>query len=54
MKASSPIPSEILDRCRLLKQQWALAQRLNAPQTSAKKNKASSRALPHFASDASI
>src|SRR6266550_4377225 len=28
-KATSPIPSEILDRCRLLKQQWAHAQRLN-------------------------
>src|SRR5438105_13529875 len=25
-KAASPIPSEILDRCRLLKQQWAHAQ----------------------------
>jgi DNA-binding CsgD family transcriptional regulator len=35
MKASSPIPSEILDRCRLLKQQWASMQRLNAPQTNA-------------------
>jgi DNA-binding CsgD family transcriptional regulator len=35
MKASSPIPSEILDRCRLLKQQWASMQRLNVPQTNA-------------------
>src|SRR4029450_2383406 len=26
MKATSPIPAEILDRCRLLKQQWADAQ----------------------------
>src|SRR6266436_5543544 len=30
-KASSPIPSEILDRCRLLKQQWASMQRPSAP-----------------------
>jgi DNA-binding CsgD family transcriptional regulator len=36
LKATSPIPSEILDRCRLLKQQWASMQRLNAPQTSGK------------------
>src|SRR5207253_1204767 len=35
-KATSPIPSEILDRCRLLKQQWASAQRLNAPQINVK------------------
>ncbi len=35
MKPSSPIPSEILDRCRLLKQQWASMQRLNVPQTNA-------------------
>ncbi len=35
-KATSPIPSEILDRCRLLKQQWAHAQRPVAPQTGFK------------------
>jgi DNA-binding CsgD family transcriptional regulator len=35
-KATSPIPSEILDRCRLLKQQWAHAQRPIAPQTGFK------------------
>jgi DNA-binding CsgD family transcriptional regulator len=35
-KATSPIPSEILDRCRLLKQQWAQAQprTLSGPQPS--------------------
>jgi len=32
-KATSPIPSEILDRCRLLKQQWTHAHRTNAPRT---------------------
>src|SRR5438094_1314420 len=38
MKAASPIPSEILDRCRLLKQQWAAAQprTLSGPQTGFK------------------
>src|SRR5947199_5298438 len=33
-KATSPIPSEILDRCHLLKQQWTHARRTNARQTS--------------------
>src|SRR5947199_2007598 len=31
-KATSPIPSEILDRCHVLKQQWARTRRTNAPQ----------------------
>ena len=35
-KAASPIPFEILDRCRLLKQQWANARRPIAPQTGVK------------------
>src|SRR5213596_2927153 len=35
-KPTSPIPSEILDRCRLLKQQWAHAKRPNPPQTGLK------------------
>jgi len=48
MKASSPIPSEILDRCRLLKQQWAHAQRLNAPQTSAQEEQVHHPRLPHL------
>src|SRR6266487_7149508 len=40
-KATSPIPSEILDRCRLLKQQWADAQprMLSGPQTGFKKSR---------------
>ena len=39
MKATSPIPSEILDRCRLLKQQWAQAQHPIAPQTGFKEER---------------
>jgi DNA-binding CsgD family transcriptional regulator len=40
-KATSPIPSEILDRCRLLKQQWREAQprRLSGPQTGFKEER---------------
>src|SRR6266702_8026563 len=34
--ATSPIPAEILDRCRLLKQQWTHARRPVAPQTGFK------------------
>jgi DNA-binding CsgD family transcriptional regulator len=37
--ATSPIPSEILDRCRLLKQQWADAQHPVAPQTGFKEER---------------
>src|SRR6266704_2540878 len=48
MKASSPIPSEILDRCRLLKQQWADAQRINAPQTSAQEEQVHHPRSPHL------
>lgn len=48
MKASSPVPSEILDRCRLLKQQWAHAQRLNAPQTSVKEEQVHHPRSPHL------
>jgi DNA-binding CsgD family transcriptional regulator len=36
---TSPIPSEILDRCRLLKQQWARAQRPVAPLTGFKEER---------------
>jgi DNA-binding CsgD family transcriptional regulator len=39
MNATSPIPSEILDRCRLLKQQWAHAQRPIAPLTGFKEER---------------
>ncbi len=36
MKATSPIPPEILDRCRLLKQKWVPAKRPRAPQAGFK------------------
>jgi DNA-binding CsgD family transcriptional regulator len=48
LKASSPIPCEILDRCRLLKQQWASMQRLNAPQTSGKEEQVHHPRSPHL------
>src|SRR5438477_10689314 len=48
MNASSPIPSEILDRCRLLKQQWAHAQRPIAPQTGFKEERVHHPRPPHL------
>ena len=48
MKATSPIPSEILDRCRLLKQQWAHAQRPIAPQTGFKEERVHHPRSPHL------
>src|SRR5438094_9597679 len=39
MNPTSPIPSEILDRCRLLKRQWAHAQRPIAPLTGFKEER---------------
>src|SRR5437870_4008523 len=39
MNATSPIPSEILDRCRLLKQQWAHTRRPIAPLTGFKEER---------------
>jgi DNA-binding CsgD family transcriptional regulator len=48
MKATSPIPSEILDRCRLLKQQWADAQRPVAPQTGFKEERVRHPQSPHL------
>ncbi len=47
-KATSPIPSEILDRCRLLKQQWADAQRPVAPQTGFKEERVRHPRSPHL------
>jgi DNA-binding CsgD family transcriptional regulator len=47
-KATSPIPSEILDRCRLLKQQWAHAQRPIAPQTGFKEDRVHHPRSPHL------
>ena len=48
MNATSPIPSEILDRCRLLKQQWAHAQRPIAPQTGFKEERVRNPRSPHL------
>jgi DNA-binding CsgD family transcriptional regulator len=47
-KATSPIPSEILDRCRLLKQQWAHAQRPIAPQIGFKEERVRNPRSPHL------
>src|SRR5437762_1217829 len=48
-KATSPIPAEILDRCRLLKQQWSDAQprRLSGPQTGFKEERVHHPRSPH-------
>jgi DNA-binding CsgD family transcriptional regulator len=46
--ATSPIPSEILERCRLLKQQWAHAQRPIAPQTGFKEERVRHPRSPHL------
>jgi len=48
MKATSPIPAEILDRCRLLKQQWADAQRPIAPLTGFKEKRVHHPRTPHL------
>src|SRR5205809_7128960 len=48
MNATSPIPSEILDRCRLLKQQWADAQCPIAPQAGFKEERVHHPRSPHL------
>ncbi len=48
MNATSPIPSEILDRCRLLKQQWADAQRPIALQAGFKEERVHHPRSPHL------
>ena len=48
MNATSPIPSEILDRCRLLKQQWADAKRPNPPRTGFKEEQVRHPRLPYL------
>src|SRR5437867_8502239 len=47
-KATSPIPYEILDRCRLLKQQWAAAQHHVAPETGFKEERVHHPRSPHL------
>lgn len=46
--AASPIPSEILDRCRLLKQQCADAQRPDTPQTGFEEGQVHHPRSPHL------
>jgi DNA-binding CsgD family transcriptional regulator len=48
MNAASPIPSEILDRCRLLKEQWARAQRPIAPQAGFREERVHHPRSPHL------
>ena len=48
MNATSPIPSEILDRCRLLKQQWVHAKRPMPLRTSFKEEQVRHPRLPHL------
>jgi DNA-binding CsgD family transcriptional regulator len=48
MNATSPIPSEILDRCRLLKQQWTHAHRTNASRTCFKEEQVHHPRSPHL------
>ena len=50
MNATSPIPCEILDRCRLLKQQWADAQprTFSGPQTGFKEERVHHPRSPHL------
>src|SRR4029077_7713369 len=47
-KACSPVPPEILDRCRQLKQQWARAKRPNAPPTLFKEERVRHPRSPHL------
>jgi len=49
-KATSPIPSEILDRCRVLKQQWLEAERqaLSNPRRIFKEEQVHHARLPHL------
>src|SRR5437667_2677649 len=50
MNATSPIPCEILDRCRLLKQQWADAhpRTFSGPQTGFKEERVHHPRSPHL------
>src|SRR2546425_8499832 len=48
MNATPLIPSEILDRCRLLKQQWAHTRRPIAPLTGFKEERVHHPRSPHL------
>jgi DNA-binding CsgD family transcriptional regulator len=47
-KAASPIPSEILDRCRLLKQEWLDASHVNGSQATLDEQQVHHPSLPHL------
>jgi DNA-binding CsgD family transcriptional regulator len=47
-KAASPIPSEILDRCRVFKQHWADAKRPNPPRAGFKEEQVRHPRLTHL------
>lgn len=47
-KARSPIPSEILDRCRVLKQRWARTRRANALQVVCEEEQVHHPRRPHL------
>ena len=47
-KARSPIPSEILDRCRVLKQQWTRTRRTNALQAGCEEEQVHHPRRPHL------
>jgi len=47
-KATSPIPSEILERCHVLKQQWARTRRTNAPQAGCGEEQVHHPRTPHL------
>jgi DNA-binding CsgD family transcriptional regulator len=47
-KARSPIPSEILDQCRVLKQQWTRTRRTNALQVSCEEKQVHHLHRPHL------
>ena len=47
-KASSPIPPEILDRCRVLKQHWARTRRTNALQAGCEEEQVHHPRRPHL------
>jgi DNA-binding CsgD family transcriptional regulator len=47
-KATSAIPSEILDRCRLLRQKWADAERPNPPRVDFEEEQVRHPRLPHL------
>jgi DNA-binding CsgD family transcriptional regulator len=48
MKATSSVPSEILDQCRLLKQQWVDGSRADGAQTSLDEQQVHHPRLPHL------